>query len=382
MCRNILEKTHSDFVLFQIADVLKNAIINEWNYISTEDRNALRQYLLNYVIHKELPSFVREKLMQVIAIMIKRTSLEDFGVELGQILDETEKITRSGDINQKILGSTIISAILQEFVCTVKSDDVGLPFKDHSKAKKLFEVKDLRRIFVMTLQSIEELLKIFQSNNSGHILLMKHFLGVIEIIMTWGFVSRLPKKLIGVFESINKIESEACLRLDRNWEPIILDPKVLQLFFELYYKIREIPDIQQKSLTCLVQLSTLCGAVFGDDPNNKLKYAMNFIGHFLQLLNNIYVKDNEALGISKIFRKLLFSHPPKSLVELPPNYEYLMNSFIEQMFVMTCKFCELAAKEEQMYAEDMIYMDAFSNILVAWISFLQGKEVSQYFYII
>lgn len=374
MCRHILEKTHSDFVLFQVADVLKNAIITEWNYIAAEDRSNLRQYLLNYLIHKELPSFVREKLLQVIAIMIKRTSLEDFGLELGQILDETEKIIHSGDINQQILSTTIISSILQEFVITVKSDDVGLTFKDHFKAKKLFEVKDLRRIFVMTLQAIEELIKIFHNNNGNHIILMQHFLNIVETVMTWGFVSpRLPKKLIGAFESIYKIEQEACLRLDRNWDTIILDPKVLELFFGLYYKTREIVALQQKGLTCLVQLSTLCGQVFDASTDNKLKYAMNYIGHFLNLLNNIYVNEREALGISKIFRKLLFYNPPKDLKDLPSN---VLNSFIEQMFLITGKFCELAANEEELCPENMIYMDAFSNILEAWIAVIQGKEVS------
>lgn len=376
MCRHIMEKTQSDFVLFQTADVLKTAIITEWGYIAAEDRSALRQYLLNYLIHKDVPSFVREKLMQVVAIMIKRASLEDFGVELGQILDETEKIMHSGDVQQQILSSTIISAILQEFVITVKSDDIGLTFKDHFKAKKLIEMKDLRRIFVMILQSIEELMKIFYSSNEQHVILMRHFLFIIETIMTWGFVSpRLPKKLIGAFESIYKIEQEACLRLDRNWEGIILEPKVLELFFGLYFKIREVPELQQKGLTCLVQLSTLCGQVFGNVNETKLKYAMNYIGHFLQLLNNIYLNEREALGISSIFRKLLFYNPPKDLKDLPTN---VLNSLIQQMYVITGRFCEMAAKEEQMNQEDMIYMDAFSNILEAWIAILQGKE---YFYL-
>lgn len=379
ICRHILEKTHSDFVLFQTADILKHAIIVEWNYIAPEDRDALRQYLLNYILQKELPSFVRDKLMQVIAIMIKRTSLQDGGVELKLIFDETEKMIQSPDINQKILSTTIISAILQEHVITVKSDDIGLTFDEHFRAKKHFEVRDLCRIFVMTLQSIEKLMEIFQTTNNHHIILMRHFLFIIETVMTWGFVSpRLPKKLIGAFESIYKIEQEPCLRLDRRWAGIILDPKVLELFFGIYYKIRDVPEIQQKGLTCLVQLSTLCGPVFGNSEN-KLKYALNYLSHFLSLLNNIYMNDREALGISTIFRKILFFNPPKELKDLPPN---VLSSIIEQMFVVTCRFCEMASKEEQLRQEDTIYMDAFSNILEAWIGILQGKEVKVFFFLL
>lgn len=371
LCRLILEKSNVDFVLFQTADILKNALITEWNYIPTDDRSALRQYLLNYIIQKELPSFVREKIMQVIAIMIKRVSIEDCGMERGTIIEEVQKMMISGDLQHQILSSTIIYAILQEYVITVKSDDTGLTFEDHFKAKKLFELNDLRRIFDITFQTLEQHAKVFDPTNSAHVSLMKQYLAIIETVMTWGFVSpRLPKKLIGAFESMYKIEQEACLRLSRVWETNILDPKVLDVFFGLYWKVRDVPEVHPKCLLILVQLSTLCGPIVGL-AEAKLKYAHNYISHFLNLLHNIEIKDSEALGISTIFRKLLFYNNPEEIKDLPAD---IMNSLLHHMLLATCRFCEMSVKEKELNPEESIYMDAFSNILEAWVTVMQGKE--------
>lgn len=41
---------------------------------------------------------------------------------------------------QRMIGCSIISALMQEYAVTVKSTDVGLTWETHFKAKKQFEV--------------------------------------------------------------------------------------------------------------------------------------------------------------------------------------------------------------------------------------------------
>lgn len=65
LCREILEKSSSDYVLFEAAGLLKAALIREWTLLSENDINSLREYLLNYLLSKETPSFLREKILQV-----------------------------------------------------------------------------------------------------------------------------------------------------------------------------------------------------------------------------------------------------------------------------------------------------------------------------
>lgn len=70
LCREILEKSSSDYVLFEAAGLLKAALIREWSLLSENDISSLREYLLNYLLRKEAPPFLREKLLQVISMFL------------------------------------------------------------------------------------------------------------------------------------------------------------------------------------------------------------------------------------------------------------------------------------------------------------------------
>lgn len=272
-------------LLFEAADVIKRALIVEWDELQEQDKLGLRQYLLNYVLNRQLQPYVREKILQVIAIMIKRFGVLDAGRETRTILSDMEKMMAVGEIEQKFMVCRILMAIMQEYVITVKSDDVGLTFSEHFKAKKQFELIHLRKIFEMVLNAIEEMAKVMDLENSGHAHLLLEFLNIQEQILLWGYVSPLlPKRLIGLFETITKTDQSPSLRLNIQWERIMLNPKVVELFFGVYWKVREIPELQRKNLTCIVQLSTLNGTIFSN-PQAKHQYILNYLTKYLQLLS-------------------------------------------------------------------------------------------------
>lgn len=73
--------------------------MQEWITLSETDVSSLRQYLLHYVLNKPtLAPYVRARILQVIAIIIKRGSVDDFGQERGHILNEVESLIRNGDL--------------------------------------------------------------------------------------------------------------------------------------------------------------------------------------------------------------------------------------------------------------------------------------------
>lgn len=101
LCRQLLETSTVDHVLFETAGLLKTALIDEWKVLSPEDVASLKQYLLHYVINKPtLAPFVRERLLQVIAIIIKKGGIEDFGVQRKQLLDEVEGLILSSNMSR------------------------------------------------------------------------------------------------------------------------------------------------------------------------------------------------------------------------------------------------------------------------------------------
>lgn len=65
LCKEILESSSSEYVIFEAVGLLKNALIKEWSDLNDNDILSLRNYLMQYILQRQIPSFVREKILQV-----------------------------------------------------------------------------------------------------------------------------------------------------------------------------------------------------------------------------------------------------------------------------------------------------------------------------
>lgn len=100
LCQQILELSSVDYILFETAGLIKTALIQEWPNLTKSDISSLRQYLLHYVISKPtLAPYVRTRIIQVFAIIVKRGSVDDFGIERSQIINEIENLIKSGNLS-------------------------------------------------------------------------------------------------------------------------------------------------------------------------------------------------------------------------------------------------------------------------------------------
>lgn len=146
---------------------------------------------------------MRERILQVVAIMVKRGSVEDLGAQRGQILNDVEHLIRSGDSNQQMIACSVLAAIMQEYSSSVKSSDVGLRWEIHFRVKRQFEATDLKRIFQFVLQALRVFGEDSTSLSRESCLLLSRLLAIAESILNWYFVpmTMLPKRLIGVFEA-------------------------------------------------------------------------------------------------------------------------------------------------------------------------------------
>lgn len=87
-CFHILEHTRVELVLFETVKMIKNIVIYEWRGLNDDDKVVMRQKLLDYVLHNQnLPASVIERVLQIVAIMVKRKFLEDGGEELKVLLE-------------------------------------------------------------------------------------------------------------------------------------------------------------------------------------------------------------------------------------------------------------------------------------------------------
>ncbi len=93
------ETSKVDYVLFEAAGLLKDGLIREWSLLAPDDIKGLRAYLLSYVIgNPVLSNYIRERIVQVIAIIIKRQSVEDLGEDRRLVLGEVRQLITGGNM--------------------------------------------------------------------------------------------------------------------------------------------------------------------------------------------------------------------------------------------------------------------------------------------
>ena len=232
---------------------------------------------------------------------------------------------------------------MQEFTNTVKSEDVVLSFEEHFRAKKMFEARELLLIFQLIFDALERLLPVLGVNTPTHFIMLESSLKIMELVLSWSYITALiPKRIIKAFESLNNIKQQTSLRLSTLWQPLMLRRRTIEVFFIIYWRIRDRPVLQSKGINCLIQLSTLSGPVFSQ-PNSSFTYFRDYVELLMMMLKNSDVNECEAFGIATIIRKLLMIHNVKT--ELSRMDEGLVKEFLGAMVLMTVKFNELSVKE-------------------------------------
>lgn len=96
----LIENSQLDFVLFQSASTMREAIIREWPLLAGEEKAGLRQYLLHYLTRRpSLTAYVQRQLLYTLALLVKRASLEPGFTELFKsVLDSVAQLLATGEV--------------------------------------------------------------------------------------------------------------------------------------------------------------------------------------------------------------------------------------------------------------------------------------------
>ncbi|VVC37256.1 Hypothetical protein CINCED_3A011540 [Cinara cedri] len=377
ICLYIFDHSKDNYVLFEVVGTLRDAILRDWTLLSKDQKTELRQYLFQFMMRERttIELYVRKRILQVIAIMIKRGSVEDNGHERELILDEVEKLILNGEEEEQIIGCSFILALMQEYSTTVKSADVGLTWESHYSAKKAFEARDLKRIFIICTRAINEVQNNpqFSVSSSYVINVLEHLLNISESVLVWGFIStNMPRYLIGMFEGIYNSENSPTLKLGSEWKDIITNPSTIDIYFNIYWKVRDISHIAYYGLNCLVQLSSINGNIWAD-TNERMKYMQNYIEYFIKLVSTVRILDRESIGISTIVKRIISGFTPSSFNQFSHD---LVDRFLENVTHLTCRFAEGATAEGNIHHDDQMFFEAFNNILRPWASIIVNSNQS------
>ncbi|XP_012525953.1 exportin-4 isoform X2 [Monomorium pharaonis] len=224
----------------------------------------------------------------------------------------------------------------------------------------------MKKIFKFCIEVLDEIIK--KDFDESTLPFVKALLSIVESILSWGFIyANLPRRLMSLCE-VYEAGNSPPLRLQSQWQDVILDPAVLDLFFTLYWKVRSNPQLAHHAMNCLIQLGSLHGKVLSVEQV-KLQYVTNYMQRFLKLVSSIEINDQEANGITNIIKKINYFF--QSLLKSLPGGLY--ETFIEQITRLTCLFIECAAQEELTHSDDCLYMEAMEHIFEAWSCMLYSS---------
>ncbi|XP_026972524.1 exportin-4 isoform X6 [Sagmatias obliquidens] len=338
VCKHILETSKVDYVLFQAATAVMEAVVREWILLERGSVESLRTFLLTYVLQRpHLQKYVREQILLAVAVIVKRGSL-DKSIDCKSIFHEVSQLISSGNPTVQTLACSILTALLSEFSSSSKTSNIGLSMEFHGNCKRVFQEEDLRQIFLLTVEVLQEFSR--REHLSAQMSsVFQRYLALANQVLSWNFLPpNLGRHYIAMFESSQNV----LLKPTESWREALLDSRVMELFFTVHRKIREDSDMAQDSLQCLAQLASLHGPVFPDE-GSQVDYLAHFIEGLLNTINGIEIEDSEAVGISSIISNLITVFPRNVLTAIPSE---LFSSFVSCLTHLTCSFGRSAALEE------------------------------------
>ncbi|XP_069664277.1 exportin-4 isoform X2 [Haliaeetus albicilla] len=366
VCKHILETSKVDYVLFQAATAIMEAVVREWILLEKTSIESLRTFLLTYVLQRpNLQKYVREQILLAVAVIVKRGSL-DKSIDCKSIFHEVSQLISSGNPTVQTLACSILTALLSEFSSSSKTSNIGLSMEFHGNCKRIFQEDDLRQIFMLTVEVLQEFSR-RENLNAQMSSVFQRYLALANQVLSWNFLPpNLGRHYIAMFESSQNV----MLKPTESWRETLLDSRVMELFFTVHRKIREDTDMAQDSLQCLAQLASLHGPVFPDE-GSQVDYLAHFIEGLLNTINGIEIEDSEAVGISSIISNLITVFPRNILTAIPNE---LFSSFVNCLAHLTCSFGRSAALEEVLDKDDMVYMEAYDKLLESWLTLVQDDK--------
>uniref|UniRef100_A0A3B3TI72 Exportin-4 n=1 Tax=Poecilia latipinna TaxID=48699 RepID=A0A3B3TI72_9TELE len=346
ICKHILETSKVDYVLFQAATAVMEAVVREWILLEKTSIESLRAFLLTYVLQRpNLQKYVREQILLAVAVIVKRGSL-DKSINCKGIFHEVGQLISSGNPTVQTLACSILTALLSEFSSSSKTSSIGLSMEFHGNCKRLFQEDGLRQIFMLTMEVLQEFSR-RENLNAQMSCVFQRYLALA-----------------------NQATQNVTLKPTESWREALLDTRVMDLFFSIHRKIREDSDMAQDSLQCLAQLASMHGPIFPDE-SAQVSYLAHLVEGLLSMINGIEIEDSEAVGISNIISNLITMFPRSILTALPSE---LFTSFINCLTLLTCSFGRSAALEEVLDKDDMVYMEAYDKLLESWLTLVQDEE--------
>ncbi|GFR98351.1 exportin-4 [Elysia marginata] len=308
-------------------------------HLRIEIDNTMAVAYINDMGGTHSTSYVREQILQTVAVILKRATLDKKGKSCDTLFEDVTTLISSGNITMQLVACSMLTSLLNEYSYTSRTSSVGLTWEFHIKCKREFELSDLKRVFMFSLKVLNEIEAQPNPLSREATAFLNRILCIAEQVLSWEFT--LPgAKVHGHAFSTNP---NASLKPPESWRDVLLEKSTLSLFFRIQ------------------------DAIYAAES----QYLSQFIEGLLHMLSQIELQDHENFGVACIFKNLLMMFPVQDFNLLDVT---LFKSFIEALTTLTCKIGQSAAQEESLHKDDTIYMESYEKLLETWMALIRNVD--------
>lgn len=365
MCRQILQASSNQYVLFQTGCCLKAGVIRDFSTLGREGGEALFKYLFEYVNTHPVDNYVVEEFMLVGSVLLKRILIDDvnkpeFKTLITTLLDLIKNPCTPMSVRmntaiaiKQILGKNLLlfdaplSLVLSkgEFVSIIQNSDFGLSWYNHLIAKKHFEKYRLKEVFEAVVKTLFEHMQLdvqTRQNNPEWIRFATKLVQICDMVLSWNFNFAMESfSLISVsnYYSRNQDRLEAVIfQPPPDWIDFVIE--LVPFFFEVYLSCRSLQDatLTHHSLQCLNQLSTMSCPSFCRQRDNRKQFMETFMRNSSRLVSMLLdvMNIDELVTLSNMINSVC-NHLRAASSFLPECDLTMIRTFLAVMAKMTCK---------------------------------------------
>jgi hypothetical protein len=308
ICKHILDKSPCVSAQFHATVTLREAIIREWSLFSFVDLVGLRNELLGFAISRTLPSVVFHGLLQTVAVMFKRSWLDDEAKVIVELRNQLQQL--HNDPNTQLLGLALSSKIIQEFASR-RSSALGLPMEAHIRGHISFEATLLRDIFLLSIDCLQRGLSLASDAKftERQLQLAQTCLSVMEAVFDWAFVCGQDASF--VFDALGQprnMEAAAlCLTPGAAWG-CLTDDRWLDYLCELHARLAAYVSLHALTYSSLLATASLTGEVFASD-SDRIRFATRLARLVSQVHAAAPDVPDSALRTCQVLSRLAINQP-------------------------------------------------------------------------
>ena len=293
-CREVLNSSAVPAAQFQAALTVRDVVMRDWHLLPSDALASLREEMLQTAINRVLTPpgavpFVRQQLLQLVALMYKRVWLsEEAAAAKEALLAQVTQMLGAADETAQSLGMQLLLAVLNEFSFT-RLTAVGMTWEFHLHARYSFQQHSLLRFFGITV----DWLRAWEARGGEGSEGAAAALEMASVVLHWNFLSKEAAAAAPTGGSVWATESaikDEVLNAPVSWRPVLTGEGglgLLNVLFSGAARHRNNPHLARHYREALLGIARLGGGDLWESHAVRAGWQQAAIGGTLGWLQGL-----------------------------------------------------------------------------------------------